>query len=102
MERASEITFNSSLLREFRAIDFVNRLMDQGRLDPGRYRRNRIHRIDATEALAHYSAASKLDTSWHFFQELHAAGRAAAGDWLKKHYADLGVRSTIDLRAEFD
>ncbi len=100
-ERASEITFNSSLLREFRAIDFVNRLMDEGRLDPGRYRRNHVHRIDATEALAQYSAASKLDTSWHFFQELHAAGRAAAQTWLKQHYDDIGVRSTIDLRAEF-
>ena len=29
MERVSEITFNASLLREFRAIDFVNRLMDE-------------------------------------------------------------------------
>jgi NTE family protein len=102
MERASEITFNTSLLREFRAIDFVNRLVDEGLLDPARYRRNRIHRIDATEALSQYSAASKLDTSWHFFQELHAAGRAAAQQWLKQHYADIGVRSTIDLRAEFN
>lgn len=100
-ERASEITFNSSLLREFRAIDFVNRMIDEGRLDAKRYRRNRIHRIDATEALAQYSAASKLDTSWHFFQELHAAGRAAAQVWLKEHYDDLGVRGTVDLRAEF-
>jgi NTE family protein len=100
-ERASEITFNSSLLREFRAIDFVNRQIDEGRLDAGRYRRNYIHRIDATAALAQYTAASKLDTSWHFFQELHAAGRAAAKVWLAEHYDDLGMRNTIDLRAEF-
>ena len=100
-ERASEITFNSSLLREFRAIDFVNRLMDESRLDPKRYRRNRIHRIDATAALAHYTAASKLDTSSHFFQELHAAGRKAGKEWLEAHYDDLGVRGTVDLRAEF-
>jgi NTE family protein len=101
-ERASEITFNSSLLREFRAIDFVNRLIEEGRLDPGRYRKNRVHRIDATAALARYTAASKLDTSWHFFQELHAAGRAAGKEWLAAHYDDLGVRSTVNLRAEFD
>ena len=100
-ERASEITFNSSLLREFRAIDFVNRLIDQGLLDPKRYRRNRIHRIDATAALAHTTAASKLDTSWHFFEELHNAGRKAAQEWLAAHYDDLGVRDTLDLRAEF-
>ena len=35
MERVSEITFNASLLAEFRAIDFVNRLLDQGRLPHG-------------------------------------------------------------------
>ena len=100
-ERASEITFNASLLREFRAIDFVNRLMDEHRLDPKRYRRNRIHRIDATAALANYDASSKLDTSWHFFQELHKAGVKAGKEWLAAHYDDIGVKSTLDLRAEF-
>jgi NTE family protein len=32
MNRINEITFNSSLLAEFRAIDFVTRLIDQGKL----------------------------------------------------------------------
>ena len=101
MERVAEITFNSSLLREFRAIDFVNRLMDENRLDPKRYKRNRLHRIDATEALARHTSPSKLDTSWHFFEQLHEAGLAAAKDWLAAHYDDIGVRATVDLRAEF-
>jgi NTE family protein len=60
-----------------------------------------VHRIDATAALANYTAASKLDTSWHFFQELHHAGQKAGKDWLAAHYDDLGVRATLDLRAEF-
>ena len=30
MNRINEITFNSSLLAEFRAIDFVTRMIDQG------------------------------------------------------------------------
>ncbi len=101
MERVSEITFNSSLLREFRAIDFVNRLLDDNRIDPTHYRRNRVHRIDATEALSRYTASSKLDTSWHFFRELHDAGRKAAREWLDAHFDDIGVRSSLDLRAEF-
>ena len=101
MERVSEITFNSSLLREFRAIDFVNRLLDENRLDPDRYRRNRLHRIDAADALGRYTAGSKLDTSWHFFQELHAVGRDAARQWLDAHFDDIGVRATLDLRGEF-
>ena len=91
VERVSEVTFNSSLLREFRAIDFVNRLHEEHRLDPKKYRVNRLHRIDATKALRNYTAASKLDTSWHFFQELHHAGRKAAKDWLAAHFDDLGT-----------
>ncbi len=101
MERISEITFNSSLLREFRAIDFVNRLIEENRLDPRRYRRNRLHRIDATQAITRYTAGTKLDTSWRFFLELHEAGRAAARDWLDAHFHDIGVKATLDLRAEF-
>jgi NTE family protein len=101
MERVSEITFNASLLREFRAIDFVNRLMAEGRLDRTHYRANRLHRIDAMAAMKDYTASSKLDTSWSFFRELHEAGRKAAKNWLARHFDDIGVRATLDLRAEF-
>ena len=101
MERVSEVTFNSSLLKELRAIDFVNRLMDEHRLDPAKYRVNRLHRIDATAALADYGAASKLDTNWDFFRTLKAAGAEAASAWLDAHFGDIGRRATLDLRAEF-
>ena len=49
MGRVSEITFNSSLMAELRAIEFVNRLIDQGRVPhgtgPNEYRRINVHRI---------------------------------------------------------
>lgn len=101
MERVSEITFNASILREFRAIDFVNRLHDEHRLEGARYRRNRLHRIDATKALKGRSASTKLDTSWEFFEELRDAGRDAAFAWLETHFAAIGERATLDLRALF-
>ena len=101
IERVSEITFNASLLRELRAIDFVNRLLAERRLDPSRYRPNRMHRIEASKALKNHGAATKVDTSWRFFQELRDAGREAAATFLRQHYADVGVRATLDLRAEF-
>src|SRR5580704_18796835 len=48
MNRINEITFNSSLMSEFRAIDFVDQLIDQGLLvrgtAPGKYRRINAHR----------------------------------------------------------
>ena len=49
MNRINEITFNSSLIAEYRAIEFVARLIDQGPLPrgtgPGQYRRINVHRI---------------------------------------------------------
>ncbi|HET7718079.1 MAG TPA: patatin-like phospholipase family protein [Bauldia sp.] len=100
VERVSEITFNASLLRELRAIDFVNRLLAEHRLDTSKYRPNRLHRIEASKALRNHNAATKMDTSWSFFQELHHAGREAAAAFLHRHYANVGVRATLDLRAE--
>ena len=49
MNRLNEITFNSPLIAEYRAMEFVARLIDQGRLPrgigPGQYRRINVHRI---------------------------------------------------------
>jgi NTE family protein len=39
MERMNEVTFNASLLAELRAIEFVRRLLAEGKLDPRRYKR---------------------------------------------------------------
>ena len=101
LERVSEVTFNASLLREFRAIDFVNRLIDEGKLEGGAYRRNRLHRIDASEELAALGAGSKFNTSWAFFTRLRDIGREAATTFLDTHFDDVGVRATVDLRAAF-
>src|SRR5262249_50661545 len=47
--RVNEITFNASLVSEYRAIEFVRRLIDEGALKrgtgPGEYRRINVHRI---------------------------------------------------------
>jgi NTE family protein len=100
-ERINEITFNASLLREFRAIDFVNRLLDERRLDAKRYSRNRMHRIDADEALKPLGSSTKLDTSWRFFQQLHDIGRDSADKWLEQNYDAIGKQGTLDLREAF-
>ena len=47
MERLREITFNSSLLKELRSVDFINRLMDEGKMAEDGFRRMRIHIVEA-------------------------------------------------------
>jgi NTE family protein len=99
--RLNEITFNATLLREMRAIDFVTRLIDAGKLSDQEYKRVLMHRIALSEAVADIDASSKLSAKWDFFLMLKRAGRRAARRWLAAHFDDLGQRSTIELRKEF-
>ena len=99
--RLTEITFNGALLRELRMVDFVTRLVDEGKLDRGRYKRLNMHRIDGGEALAGFMAASRLNADWDFFQTLRDLGRASAETWLAENYGAIGQRSTLDLRAAY-
>jgi NTE family protein len=100
MERMNEITFNASLLHELRAIDFVRRLKDQGRLEGTHYKRIRMHRIDARQELASLGSASKMQADWSFFQKLHEIGVKAGRRFLKAHFDDIGVEGTMDLPSE--
>jgi NTE family protein len=99
--RLNEITFNATLLRELRAIDFVTRLIDEGKVSATDYKRVRMHRVQLQDVLPKLAAGSKLDTEWEFFRKLMKAGRKAADRWLAANFEALGERGTFDLRTEF-
>jgi NTE family protein len=102
--RVNEISFNSSLIKEFRAIAFVQKLRDEGWLRPEFEHKLKyvlIHSLRADKVLADLSIASKFSSDWDFLLALRERGRLAAKDWLAAHFDDLGERSTVDLRAEF-
>ena len=101
LNRINEISFNSSLMREMRAIAFVTRLLDQGKVDAGEMKQMLVHSIRDDEAMAAHSVASKLNPDWDFLCSLRDSGRSVTARWLRTNYADLGVRSTVDLDAEF-
>jgi NTE family protein len=104
VNRVNEITFNSSLLAEFRAIEFVARLIDERRLPRGRgagqYRRINVHRIVLDSEGKAFTAASKLSNDFEFFEMLRDHGRRAARRFLDEHFEHIGVKSTVDLRSE--
>ncbi len=102
MNRVNEITFNSSLLREFRAIDFVDRLLEEGRIDKDKYKHVLVHRIDADEEITPLGASSKLNAEWPFLSHLFDVGQSAAKKWLNENYDHLGKRSTINIRELID
>jgi NTE family protein len=100
-DRVNEITFNAGLVGELRAIGFVQRLVQQGRLDPGAYKNLRLHMVADEEGLAPLHPSSKLNTDRRFIDALHALGRQAAERWLAAHRHDVGRRSTLDLQQHF-
>ncbi len=102
LNRVNEITFNSSLMKEFRAIDFVSRLVEDGKLDPAHYKQVLLHEIDAGDEMRRLAASSKVNAEWQFLMHLHDLGRAAASGWLDTCYAEVGVRSTVDVHSLFE
>ncbi len=104
INRLNEITFNSALISELRTMDFVNQLIDDGRLPRGtgkdQYRRLNIHRIDLGGLGTRLAASSKMKTDFDFFELLHRAGVRAAKKFLDNHFDAIGKQSTIDLAAE--
>lgn len=101
LDRVNTLSFNSSLMREMRAIEFVSRLIDEGALDPAQYRRMFIHNIDAETEMARLGVSSKFNADWHFLRELYTLGRERADSWLKANFSALGARSSTDILETF-
>ncbi|WP_376873004.1 patatin-like phospholipase family protein [Albirhodobacter sp. R86504] len=100
-DRVNEISFNSSLLRELRAIDFVHRLIAEGRIPEGAMKDVRIHLVGDDEVMTALGTDTKILPDEEVMTRLMTAGQAAADRFLTAHADDLGQRSTIDLRAMF-
>lgn len=99
--RINEISFNSSLLRELRAIDFVRRLIATDRLPEGSMKRVLVHMVGDDALMNDLNTATKTIPAPVILARLRAAGEAAMDRFLAAHKADIGKRETVDLRAMF-
>lgn len=95
--RINEISFNSALLRELRAISFVRRLLAQGAMPAGAMKDVWVHMVADDALMNTLSAKSKLTPTPYLLHTLKEAGRAACARFLDAHKADLGQRATLDL-----
>ncbi|WP_425070198.1 patatin-like phospholipase family protein [Sagittula sp. S175] len=100
--RINEISFNASLLRELRAIEFVQRLLHSGVLREGSMKDVRVHMIGDDTLMNALSVATKVVAVPSLLVQLKEAGRRAAGAFLAEHFDAIGSRQTLDLRAMFD
>ena len=100
-DRINTLSFNSSLMREMRAIYFITSLIEKGELDSAKHKHTFIHTIDAEEEMAKLSASSKMNLDVEFLQYLFDTGREKADEFLKNHFDKIGRRSSTDLVAKF-
>ncbi|MBI1779454.1 MAG: patatin-like phospholipase family protein [Proteobacteria bacterium] len=101
LDRVNEISFNSTLMREMRAVSFVTDLLDQGQLAEAKYKRMFVHWIDAEEEMKGLGVSSKLNADWDFLSHLKDIGRRTADTWLAQNYDSIGRASSVDIRAKF-
>ncbi len=102
LNRINEVSFNSSLLRELRAINFVQRLLEDGTIKRGKMKRVLVHMIADDDALmTTLNVASKLVPVPSVLLELKVAGRKAAHEFLSAHKPEIGITSSVDLSAMY-
>lgn len=101
MDRMTEITFNAALIAEMRAIDFVKRLLAEGKLDASHYKDVLMHRIDGGVALEKFTAASKASTDKNLIHSLRDLGIVCGKEWLAKRFDALGVKSTVNIARDY-
>ncbi|WER50536.1 patatin-like phospholipase family protein [Cupriavidus sp. WKF15] len=101
LNRINEVSFNSSLIRELRAISFVTRLIQDGKVNQGEMKEMLIHSIRSDQTMMALGVSSKLNADWDFLCYLRDQGRDEAGRWLQQNYGAIGERCSVDLHQEF-
>jgi NTE family protein len=96
-----EISFNSSLMREMRAIAFVTKLIDDGKITGNSMKRMLIHGIEAADVMAELSALNKLNADWDNLTYLMKVGRERADAWLSTNFDRLRKQSTVDIIGKY-
>jgi NTE family protein len=64
LSRMLEVSVSSSLMREMRAVAFVNQLIHQGRMTGGK--QILVHEIEAEDVINQLPNSSKLNGDWDF------------------------------------
>ena len=101
MNRVNEITFNAALIAEMRAIDFVKRLLAEGKLEAAHYKDVLMHRIDGGDALEKFEGATRASTEKSLIHSLRDLGIQCGQDWLIRRFDALGVKSTVNITRDY-
>jgi NTE family protein len=101
LDRINTLSFNSSLMREMRAVQFVTKLIDEGFDDGGRLKRMLIHTVDGEGFLNKLGVSSKVNADWDFLMYLYENGRSRGEEFLHQHYSKIGHESSTRIEDKF-
>jgi len=94
--RINRITFNGPMRRDLETIALCQQVAGRsfgfGNALQRRFRRHRLHSIEAERYTRKLGQASKLTPEWDLLVHLKTKGRRAAGTWLRKNADTLAVR----------
>ena len=104
LDRLNEITFNSALISEMRAIAFVQKLLGEGwikRAFESKLKNMLVHAVRADGIMSGLGSETKFTTAMPFLLDLRDRGREAAGAWLDENLKYVGNQSSVDVRRTF-
>lgn len=100
-DRINGLSFNSSLMREMRVVNFINDLVRKGFDDDGRLKEAFVHTVDAEDTMNKLGASSQANLEPSYINGLFELGRAKADAFIEEHYDKVGVASSTDIEAKF-
>lgn len=99
--RLGEITQNSCLTREIRAIDFVTKLIDNGTIEKGKLKRVNLHLIRDDAFFGGIDRASGFCADPDFLEYLFKAGRRCGKRWIEENFDNIGKKSTAEIESDY-
>jgi NTE family protein len=104
-QRALELAFSASLMREMRMFQQASAFVRSTWLPAGglerRLREMRFHMIDSQDLASMQRTETKLIAHTPFLQLLRTQGRERGDAWLLEHASAVGRRTTVDLDRYF-
>jgi NTE family protein len=99
--RLGEITQNSCLTREMRAISFVTKLIDDGVIPAGKMKRLHMHLIRDDAFFGGIDRTTGFCADPDFLQYLYKAGRRTGKKWITENFDKIGKQTTAQIESDF-
>ena len=101
IDRINEVSFNTALHKEIKAILLINKIIEGNLLkDNAKYQYVRMHSMSNNEILSSLGGPNKLNFEWDFLTYLKELGRQTAEEWLDKNYDHINEKPTFKLDGE--